>query len=444
MTIPTLAWINAAHRNGVRVLGTVIVESTPGRNILEQILQSDSYMKSIANALVLIANYCKFEGWLLNVECSLDESKMVRLRDFVAYLTERTRLAVPNGKIIWYDSIVRTGALSWQNELNENNKMFFDVSDGILINYTWSEINLRNSAKIVENRAKDMQRIFIGIDVFGRGQTAKFQSNLTLAKIKKHNFSIGIFAPGWTFEACREFGINIATPNGDETCNTHFIERNDRFWSMLWQHLYTAGPTELPFYSSFCLGSGKRKFQDGQSATAEQRSWFNLSNQSWQPSVPSVAGLNRYFDDSFNGGSCMRIVARQRPKRLFVTDFSCRKNIIFSYVFKRLSNIIDDIQMWVMVENVVGRQKSTIVCGSEDCANNGQISFGMKFIKPLADGNLQDTLSFVSERHEKVFPVFAPINGWETRLGIWGILYRVVCMNVYLSRVYMCLQILFH
>lgn len=398
-------------------------------------------MKSIANALVLIANYCKFDGWLLNVECSLDQSKIEQLRDFVAYLTERTRLAVPNGKIIWYDSIVKTGILSWQNELNDKNKMFFDVSDGMLINYTWNENNLRNSANIVADRPKDMRRMFIGIDVFGRGQVAKFQSNLTLAKIKKHNFSIGIFAPGWTFEACREFGINIATANGSETCNTHFIERNDLFWSMLWRFLYTAGPTELPFYSTFCLGSGKRKFQDGQPATVEQQSWFNLSNQSWQPSVPSVAGLNRYFDDSFNGGSCVRIVASQKPKRLFVADFSCEKNIILSYVFKRLSNI-DDIQVVVIVEDVVGRKKCRIVCGSEDCAEREAESFAGKFLKPLQGGNLQDTLSFVSERHEKVFPVFAPINGWETRLGLEMCSCRLYVGSLITS--VMCLQILFH
>lgn len=182
VTIPTLAWINAAHRNGVRVLGTIIVESSSGRTILEEILQSEDYMKSIANALVLIANYCKFEGWLLNVECSLDKRKIPMLRDFLQYLTERTRAAIPNGKIIWYDSIVETGILSWQNELNEKNKMFFDVSDGILINYTWSELNLMNSAKIVANNPMDMKRIFIGIDVFGRGQVAKFQSNLVRIK----------------------------------------------------------------------------------------------------------------------------------------------------------------------------------------------------------------------------------------------------------------------
>lgn len=159
-------------------MGTIIVESSSGRLILEEILQSEEYMKSIANALVLIANYCKFEGWLLNVECSLDKRKISMLRNFVQYLTERTRLAIPNGKIIWYDSIIDTGILSWQNELNDKNKMFFDVSDGILINYTWNERNLMNSAKAVNNNPVDIQRIFIGIDVFGRGQVAKFQSNL--------------------------------------------------------------------------------------------------------------------------------------------------------------------------------------------------------------------------------------------------------------------------
>lgn len=33
--------------------------------------------------------------------------------------------------MIWYDSVIDTGELKWQDELNLNNKDFFDVSDGV-------------------------------------------------------------------------------------------------------------------------------------------------------------------------------------------------------------------------------------------------------------------------------------------------------------------------
>lgn len=40
-----------------------------------------------------------------------------------------------------YDSVTVDGYLYWQNELNVKNKLFFDISDGIFVNYGW---NVRN------------------------------------------------------------------------------------------------------------------------------------------------------------------------------------------------------------------------------------------------------------------------------------------------------------
>ncbi len=178
ITIPTLSWINAAHNNGVKVLGTIIVESSRGRILLDEILQSRFYMSSVVESLVLIAKSCQFEGWLLNVECSLDEEKIPMLKDFVDHLTFRMHQEVTDGIVLWYDSIIESGALSWQNELNARNKSFFDLCDGILINYAWNEKNLERTQQILEERGGDIHKVFVGIDVFGRGQVAKFESHL--------------------------------------------------------------------------------------------------------------------------------------------------------------------------------------------------------------------------------------------------------------------------
>lgn len=178
ITIPTLPWINAAHKNGVKVLGTIIVESGRGKRLLEQIVSSRSYMNSIVESLVSIAKCCQFEGWLLNVECSLTEGKIPMLMDFVDYLTFRIHRDVPHGIVLWYDSILVSGSLNWQNELNEKNKPFFDLCDGILINYTWNETNLANTVRILDERGGDIHKVFVGIDVFGRGQLAKFESHV--------------------------------------------------------------------------------------------------------------------------------------------------------------------------------------------------------------------------------------------------------------------------
>lgn len=133
-------------------------------------------MHSIVEALVLVTKCCRFEGWLLNVECQVDSEKIPLLRMFIRHLTKRIHEEIPDGMVLWYDSVVSSGMLLWQNELNERNIMFFNECDGILINYTWNQYNLERTARIVNSDEEAMAKIFIGIDVFGRGQTAKFHT----------------------------------------------------------------------------------------------------------------------------------------------------------------------------------------------------------------------------------------------------------------------------
>ena len=46
----------------------------------------------------------------------------MKLREFVKYLTEQQHQRDPTSEVIWYDSIIETGKLDWQNELNEKNR----------------------------------------------------------------------------------------------------------------------------------------------------------------------------------------------------------------------------------------------------------------------------------------------------------------------------------
>lgn len=437
ITIPTLPWINAAHNNGVKVLGTIIVESIRGRILLEEILKSQSYMHSVVESLVLIAKSCQFEGWLLNVECSLHVNKIAMLKDFVDHLTFRMHQEVPHGMVLWYDSIIDSGALSWQNELNAKNKMFFDLCDGILINYTWNEKNLERTVEILDETGGDIHKVFIGIDVFGRGQLAKFESHVvsklftfsvlltivvcrepiacilsiqTLSKIKKHKFSVGIFAPAWTFEATKELGVNIFVPTGSEICNTHFIERNDLFWELLWKHLLTSGPKMLPFYTSFCLGSGKQLHSEG--LLSHTRPWHNLSLQSWQPSVPSKSYL-RFFNESFSGGSCLKVLPTTQPKRLFAVDFTCQNDIILAYSFKRY-NPSDEFQVLLNLKDENSENFSQLFCGgSGNCGE--KLRPGQKWCSLLKGIDLRKILIHLSTKQEQELPSVTPINGWEVR-----------------------------
>lgn len=111
---------------------------------------------------------------------------------------------------IWlhrYDSVTIHGDLDWQNQLNDKNKPFFDICDGIFVNYTWKvwpffpmcklisvfryyilkkgnymfrnmqENYPRDSAAVAGDRNFD---VYMGIDVFGRNTYGGGQWNVCL------------------------------------------------------------------------------------------------------------------------------------------------------------------------------------------------------------------------------------------------------------------------
>lgn len=399
-----MPWINAAHRNGVPILGTFIVESP---NLIKEVLVSESHMLRIVECLVKVTQCCCFDGWLLNIECAVDSDKIPLLRLFVKRLTERIHEELPDGKVFWYDSVIDTGRLIWQNELNEKNIDFFDASDGILINYNWSQVNLMKSAQILAEDPVKMAKVFVGIDVFGRGQVAKFHSRETLHKIKQFNFSVGIFAPAWTFERLIDIGLNPFQTQHTDTVNHHFMQRNHLFWTLLWNYFYSSGPKALPFYTSFCLGSGRLKFRDG--ILTQSEPWFNIMEQEYQPSVPSV--YEYYFGDAFRGGCCLRFRGNVNKLRLFVSDFRCADDMIVSYVFKRSS---PHIRINLILKIVDHRNESHLIV---HCGNDGEASSaaGEKHILPIAHIALERVIIGLSERQERILPSYRPINDWHSR-----------------------------
>lgn len=122
MTVPPLGWINAAHKHGVKILGTLITEGTGSPAIWDEILKTRDSIIKFADALIRLAQFYKFEGWLLNIENEINEADITKLTFFVQYLTENIHQKIEDSEIIWYDSVINTGKLIWQNELNEKNQ----------------------------------------------------------------------------------------------------------------------------------------------------------------------------------------------------------------------------------------------------------------------------------------------------------------------------------
>ncbi|XP_067403289.1 cytosolic endo-beta-N-acetylglucosaminidase isoform X4 [Emydura macquarii macquarii] len=168
VTIPPVTWTNAAHRNGVSVLGTFITEWTDGGKLCESFLagEADGYC-AVAEQLVHIASFYCFDGWLVNIENRLSEAAVRNLPFFLRHLRERLQRVLPGGLVLWYDSVLQSGELKWQNELNEKNRVFFDACDGLFTNYNWQEEHLERTRAQAGERLAD---VYVGVDVFARGE----------------------------------------------------------------------------------------------------------------------------------------------------------------------------------------------------------------------------------------------------------------------------------
>ncbi|CAL1589259.1 unnamed protein product [Knipowitschia caucasica] len=272
VTIPPAGWTEAAHRHGVLVLGTFITEWTDGGAACESFLQEEESYRAVADKLVQICVCYGFDGWLVNIENELSASAVKNMPLFLQYLTEQIHERASGGLVLWYDSVVHSGKLMWQNELNQNNRLFFDACDGFFTNYNWTERSLEwmSGYSAVQARQSD---VYIGVDVFARGEVVggMYDTHKALEMIRKHHFSVAIFAPGWVYETQEK---------------AEFRHNQDKFWALLSDHLPPHRHTcSLPFTSTFCQGFGKSLYWRGE--MERDRPWFHLSAQQTQPAFCS-------------------------------------------------------------------------------------------------------------------------------------------------------------
>lgn len=294
VTLPPPGWVNAAHKHGVKVLGTFLTEWDEGALVCDQLFSSTEYARMCAERLAELAVALGFDGWLINMEVKVNSSEIAYMKEFVAHLTDVMHMSKPGSLVIWYDSVTVHGHLDWQDQLNDKNKAFFDLCDGIFINYTWKEDYPKLSANIAGDRKFD---VYMGIDVFGRNTYGggEWRTNLALDVIRKDDVSAAIFAPGWVYEKKQ--------PPNFQTAQNRWWDLIEKSWGVMQNY-----PREIPFYSNFDQGRGHHFSIDGRRIS--NADWCNLSCQSFQPFLEfsedpgpdSIQVLVNLEEESYNGG----------------------------------------------------------------------------------------------------------------------------------------------
>lgn len=286
---PNAAVIDAAHRNGVPVYGTIFLPPTAfgGRfQWVTDFLQKTGSTFPVANKLIEVANYFGFDGWFINQETAGGNSTTATtMKDFILYF----RAQAPNLKIMWYDAMNESGGVGWQDRFNSSNDLFMKdgsnpVSHNMFIDFGWSSSGISASRSLAQSLGLDPYDLYAGVEFDSNAYNQPFDWTWLFPEGNPHQISAGIFGYDRNFKNAGNATSYHANelrfwsgPNGDPT-NTTTADS----WKGIAHYLPASSPlTTLPFVTNFNLGHGHLYAINGQ--VRSNREWSNLSVQDVLP-----------------------------------------------------------------------------------------------------------------------------------------------------------------
>ncbi|MGA9343138.1 MAG: hypothetical protein WBV61_12505 [Rhodanobacteraceae bacterium] len=314
---PNPTVIDAAHRNGVPVLGNVYLPPIAfGGQIqwVEDFVQRDGDTFPVADKMIEAADYYGFDGWFINQETAGGNAQLATdMRDMLEYFHAHSNL-----KIVWYDSMTASGAISYQNALDAQNQMFFEdgttlVSDDMFLNFNWTASGLANSAALATSLGRSPYDLYAGIDVESNGYNSPVNWNAVFPEGQPHVTSIGFYRPEWTYNSS-------SSPNDFYTRDNHFWvgpnhdpsnTQTSAAWKGVANYLPATSPiAALPFVTNFNTGQGDLHAIDGE--VVSNAEWNNLSLQdvlpTWRWIVRSDGSLlvpTLDWSDAYWGGTSL-------------------------------------------------------------------------------------------------------------------------------------------
>lgn len=354
--------IDAAHKNGVPILGNVffppLVYGGQQQWVDQMLDQKEDGSFPAADKLLEVSEYYGFDGWFINHETEGGTEKDAqKMQEFLIYLQENKD---EKSEIMWYDSMVENGSINWQNYLTSKNKMFLQdgdtrVSDSMFLNFWWWNESQERSKILAEQLNRSSYDLYAGIDVEAIGTETNVMWDHIFPENKDPYTSLGIYRPDWAFNKAESL--------------SDFYEKEKEFWikkndnlkdESNWPGISTyiepnIAVTELPFTTHFNTGSGEFFNINGQNVS--QDSWNNRSLQDVLPTwrgenYEGVDSLHVDFDwtDSYYGGSSLRItgeLTEESPAEigLYKTDLKIEGNTFIQVAHQQTGEV--DLQVGV-------------------------------------------------------------------------------------------------
>jgi len=332
---PSADVVDAGHKNGVKVIGTVFMPQTAHGGKMEWLedllTKGDDGSYPVADKLVEVAKTYGFDGWFMNQETEgtdmepLTKDHAVRMQEFLSYFKEKA----PELELIYYDSMTKDGRMDWQNALTKHNTVFLkkkdggDVADGMFLNFWWTEEELadrellRSSAELAGKKNIDPYDLYAGVDVQSNGYGTEINWSLFENPEGGTYTSLGLYCPSWAYfsaETVQDFWkqenklwVNSA---GDPSSGAEFTE--DTQWRGVSTYVVERSAiTKLPFCTNFSTGNGYGFYKKGE--LVSMLDWNNRSISDIMPTyryiIQNGEGNNLTADldvgDAYYGGNSM-------------------------------------------------------------------------------------------------------------------------------------------
>ena len=306
VVVPTGEFTDAAHTNGVPVMGTIFFDWGGNSSVVENFVRN---YRSVADKLIEVMEYYGFDGYFFNEETGVDYTTAGNLRSMIAYMRQQK----PNMLIGWYDSITDSGNLSYQDAVNGSNSGW--VSAGVnefFMNYNWTTQDVNTTVSTMQNLGKSQYEAFAGLDVQQNCMNTNFSSNYLLNNSNKLKLSLALYCPNSTMglsgdgadfhEVERQFYVNGGDPRSTSSSGWAGMSR------------FFADHTTIisaPFVTNFNSGHGKAFYIDG--VKSRDAEWSYQSVQDVMPTWTWIIDSNGQklsgaydFEDAYNGGSSIK------------------------------------------------------------------------------------------------------------------------------------------
>ena len=326
--VPTPDVIDAGHRNGVPVLGTLFFNWS--NSIADQekfaaaLQQDEDGTFPIARKLVDLAKYYGFDGYFINQETTGDIVSPLgkKMRDFMLYTKEYAAQVNHPVKYSWYDAMTYEYGRYHEDGLGEYNYPFMQKegdkvpADHFFANFNWTKEKNDYSVTMAKWLGRSQYDVFAGLELQqGGSYKTKVKWDALLDENGKLRLSLGLFAPdtitslGKTGEDYhKNENIFFTGYQGDPTGQ----KPDDKDWygiaNLVADRTPAVGRT---FTTSFNTGHGKKWFVDGKVSKDSEWNYRSVSGilptwRWWQTSSGAKLQADYDFEDAYNGGNSLK------------------------------------------------------------------------------------------------------------------------------------------